>query len=374
MIQIVVSLVFFIMLFSKSVIVFAGVGIVSAGGPAYQDIASVPSCEREVVMELGSKKFLEYVLTHCKASAGPSGVVLTGDPDPGVEGCLANFIAATPMTHPIPPNGACRETVQKFVSDLVSVDMLASLSYDSIQLTFGDDFFTTGAVTPITSFQIANQFSVAYPSCTGAMVRAMAVNLAYETLVKGAADAAPVTYGLSVSDVKCDHCYRMFDAVIKMGTYGIDSDTVLKALCLVDPHDAMCKKSTVVQRAMFYFRNCAGYDIEFMGPVCTAEQLAPIDRMNPHPYIPLMICKFDADSFSDVCNDVEGYIAELSEVSGSTDCGGCFTSFYENIVVTDATRSACAGGNYGTPICIASQQSAHIQFQACTGSFMTIPK
>jgi hypothetical protein len=360
-----------------STIVLAGSFVTTSVATTYHLMETVPACDRELIVGIGSNKLFEYVLTHCIADSSSPKLTVAGDADPGAEGCLINFIASTPMSLPIPPSGACRESIQRVVTDVIANAAFNLLSFDSLtgQLGMDSTLFSSSATltAALSTFQEASELSIAYPSCSGAMVRAMSVNLAYETLVKGAANAAPVAYGLSVSDVICDHCYRLFDAVLK-GTNGVASDLILKALCLADPHDAICKNSTAVQRAMYYFRNCAGYDIEFMGPVCTAEQLAPIQQMNPHPYIPLMMCKFDTDSFSDVCSDVEGYIAELSTVSGSTDCGGCFTSFYDNILVTDATKSACAGGNYATPICIASQQSAHIKFQACSGSFMTIPK
>ncbi len=78
-------------------------------------------CAEEIIVQAAQEGFLQYVITKCVPYSGKNVVgvdlALTGSE------CMSNWINTHQSGSPIPNTGACRETYQEFIDDLIKLNV-----------------------------------------------------------------------------------------------------------------------------------------------------------------------------------------------------------------------------------------------------------
>jgi hypothetical protein len=323
------------------------------GAFAFRTVNIRPACAPAVVESLSTHKLVDHLFTECIVMPGTGGLTLTGNSDPGSSGCLTMFLLANGL---VVPNGACRESVQEFVSGMIttvlaSPEALSDIYLDEDDKLVFDDYYPANIQDDFEKFHQSNGLSILFPACTERNIRDMDEIGLTDNMIKyfsGGPTLNDWYYSRQVG-FHCGWCYDTFFLVLSYG--GLNSNQILKTVCLADPRDPLCVNSTILQRAQLYFRTCAGHDVHATPRIC--PKVADQARL----YKVMMHCKFGGN-----CGEFD--------VVGSDNCGDCFNEFFSNINTTDDAVVACE--TIDSDICIAFQQKAFIRFMACFGSHLDL--
>lgn len=208
-----------------------------------------------------------------------------------------------------------------------------------------------------------------HPQCPASLIRARSHQLTYTSLVTTASVSA--SSGMTGTNALCNNCYQIFFDLVRAD---FTADPILSTTCGADPHDPMCRDSSTIEKARDYFLNCAGYDIEFLGPVCTQSQVVNIEALNPAPYYVFMQCAFENSATTKFCNYIDSYIKHIGQMSNEA-CSDCYYDFYRDMLTSEPAVSSCSsasGGSVWSQECIAAQAHALNNFRICSGTFMNV--
>ena len=344
---------------NKFVSSFAGFTLV-AGVPSAPDSV----CSLEIIEQAASDGLLKHVVTECDIPA-PARIA-----DPTINGpsdCLASFVVAHQEGHPIPNDGACRQAYQSFVDNLyddynsacVSGAKTGEYSYTCAETMMKDAF---------ESFQVTTGHSVIMQQCLRYSAYKMTAENAFEELATQAVDTTNSFVAPSLSDNYglCYLCYSKFLSDVRAGSIGL---TDVIAACTNDPLSYGCADSTIVLKAKANFKICSGYEIDFLGPVCTQNDVDTVQELIPVPYYTITHCAFNDDVF---CGTVDSYFAKIEEESDKS-CSLCYHDYKDSVasIAADLTNTSVADctGKEGvwSMDCKASIAPAVLDFYKCSG-------
>jgi hypothetical protein len=118
--------------------------------------------------------------------------------------------------------------------------------------------------------------------------------------------------------------------------------TVLQTACKSDITSAACAGSQLMSGLKSLFNNMSGYDIDFTGPLCSADTISKLDSpsLTPTPYQFFVMCGLMSSQYREICStaSVAQYVATLNSTVG-TECNGCYNEMYSAIqdLVSDST-------------------------------------
>ena len=315
-------------------------------------------CTPEIVKTAASQGFLKSMINclHYAASPGP-------------EICLSQFIAANALDNPYQiPVGDCRNEYYDFLSNVGS--NWAS-KCGGADLTEDDKISYSCAWNALANaMSDFNYYTGLFPGtlCSAAEVRARARNDEYfPAMVLGATKNARVEKSFAA----CDVCY---------GEYGfqnylpsIYSDRLTNPLVYEgcqDPNGPTeaCMQSRNMVNSLAQFEACAGYDIFFEGPMCSADQVDVVEAMEPTPFYTIAHCAYEPES--PFCYTIGGYMEAIVSAT-SADCAACYSEFKDEVAALALadTDEVCTS-NVLTDECLVYLVDALTHFESCSGKIM----
>ena len=319
-------------------------------------------CSEDVVRTADSQGFVSYIY-NCVWSAATT---------IGPQACLTAFIDenATDNPHPI-TNGSCRDAYQSLVdgwatgipsncplNDILegSNPVKSDTLDDCVRLGIGD--------TQMTNFYRDTGF-FPFVFCTNAEVRAYAAEDTFHWIIdynwNEGAGWSPQGYSA------CDYCNTLMQAPLPTkASIEAGSDAALIAECLAIPPTAACLASTIITNARKIYRDCAGQDILYQDPSCSADAIAVVESLIPAPYYTFAECAYNpAMPF---CVTIQAYLDQIEADTSSVDCLACFTdlqSYLEALAAND-TDDVC-GTDVFSEECLEYQSDALTAFETCSG-------
>jgi len=148
----------------------------------------------------------------------------------------------------------------------------------------------------------------------------------------------------------------------------------VQAACKADITSAGCSGTQLMTGLKSLFNNLSGYDIDFTGPLCSADTISKLDSpsLTPTPYQFFVMCGLMSSQYREICStaSVAQYVATLNSTVG-TECNGCYNEMYSAIqeLVSDSTvTSVCNSlANVTSDACVASMATVASGFKNCTG-------
>ncbi len=345
-----------------------------------------PICAPEIVDQAASDGFLNYVLLNCAKNASSKNML--GEDYLGSSACLTQFVvtqqASGNTTNAIPLAGSCRQTYQAFVLAIESVAsnaVFTSCVYDSttglpiMSLACGQTL-----APAMLTFQQSNSVSItgSVGQCRSELVRARSIGAENKLMDEIVSVGSVVSPSLPVSltssaDGLCDVCYDWFLNDVSFGLKGDGSSFLgyadLLADCAADAYSDNCMHSTTVEDARAKFLTCAGEDVLFYGPLCTADQVTEIQHLIPTPYVTLTTCAMSIAKPA-YCATLPSYMNQIEQDSDS-HCLSCYSE-YSSAIATLSSSSDFASicSDVWADKCMSRVGSALINFATCTGFHM----
>ena len=127
-----------------------------------------------------------------------------------------------------------------------------------------------------------------------------------------------------------------------------------------------CLGTSVIINARKAFFDCAGYDVLFDGPACSAAQVAEVETLIPKPYYTFAHCAYNpATSF---CSSIQSYFDTIEDNTDSADCLACYTELNDALqnLVTLNEDEVCATDVFADD-CLAYNQEPLAAFEVCSG-------
>ena len=320
--------------------------------------AADPVCSYDMIMELSRQGLVDYAVINC----------LLATENLGKNECLTQFIQDhRESIHPIPLVGSCRYWIQSLV-DSIHGASTTGCSYvkETDFLTIGGDCAAEIGVG-LTDFQNNSGYSIMYPQCSSDRVRHNGLQLTYKNIVE---TYAKTNNRFATLTDLCDVCYINFQQYV---VSGINGDDGLKEAC-EDSSSHACAQSTTMLAAKQIFVHCAGHDIEFVGPVCTAEQTDMVEAMIPGPYYAMTHCQYNPNDV--FCGHISEYLSTVSTRTNDS-CGLCYSEYAQHALVDGDDDIAACSGEEGvwSKACIAVQKEALLNFRVCAGvDLETVPR
>jgi hypothetical protein len=81
----------------------------------------------------------------------------------------------------------------------------------------------------------------------------------------------------------------------------------------------LCKGTPYFAQKLAAYKTCSGYDIGFVGPLCTSDKMALVGKaVNPIPYQLFATCALNSSSNSQLCSSgvVTQFLNELKTTVG----------------------------------------------------------
>ena len=354
------------MLFNRLVIASGLTGIV------------IGVCPQDVLNQAIADDLFQYVMQNCVDSSGAS--MTSGDLLAGSQ-CLTSFIAGQ-TTNAIPSTGPCRSAFQDFVSALArsgTIGTADECKYNESKKKVDVNYACfLDMQQAFENFQSATDFSIVGKQCDGFVVRQSTIAERYESVVVEAFSSFNPTYNIFPNDKNglCYGCYAMFGDNVNEEYSSGGSPSDAQTACIADPNSDVCVGSTVVVQAKAQFRECSGYEIGFIGPVCTDEQVDDIQTLIPSPFFTLTHCAYNDEIF---CKTVEAYFVKIEEKSDNS-CVFCYREYMSKVsaVANDLSNGSvddCTGvEGVWSDACAAAQAQALFDFKVCAGMDLDIEK
>jgi len=148
----------------------------------------------------------------------------------------------------------------------------------------------------------------------------------------------------------------------------------VQAACKADITSAGCSGTQLMTGLKSLFNNLSGYDIDFTGPLCSADTISKLDSssLTPTPYQFFVMCGLMSSQYPIVCStsSVAHYVASLNSTVG-TECNGCYNEMYSSIqkLLSDSTVTSVCNSlpNVTSDACVASMTKVASGFKNCTG-------
>jgi hypothetical protein len=186
-------------------------------------------------------------------------------------------------------------------------------------------------------------------------------------------DATTATYKatLSVKKAMCAGCYQsILNELQKDYSTSLTAGSVIEN-CKKDPKSVLCLGTPYMAEKLAKFKQCSGYAIDFVGPVCTGEKMAAIAKnLRPIPYHLFVNCAVNAASNSQICSSavVTQFLSDLNTIAGS-DCYSCFTEFKTAIdgLAADSNVVTACSTSITSDTCKAALKAPIDSFIECSG-------
>lgn len=355
------------------------------------------TCELAIIKQAAVNGFYEYLFQECMdASRNSDEINMLGEPLPTSFECMSNWIIKQPKVNAIPDSGRCRQSFEFFVQQLWqdSINQNFDFSkppwdYLTETLTITDEFIQEihaeyrGATWGFLGGYREN-FLGGGQQCSPKTVRELAskgIFVSIVSLVQADPFDFPVRRLLEVGDffdpdldggnAFCYDCYHRFldIAMDEVDDYYRNDYAELQEVC-ANPTSEECLRSGPIADALHNFRICAGYDILFQGPMCSATQVDAAAALFPSPYYMITQCAFNPTD--PVCSTMDNYWEVLNEpLDGG--CMICYTELADEMsaFAEDASsRMACAE-NVEAPMCVAASSTPLLNFLGCSGFFLS---
>ena len=323
-------------------------------------------CNRDIVETAANQGIMNYMY-NCLHDANTR---------QGSQGCLAEFIAANAVENPFPiTDGGCRDAYQTMFWRMVYDGSLGSsdecygpeLSEDD-RVSF--DCLTTGMILYMVDYfyDVTGFFADTFCSAAEVRARARARNENYFAAI--VARIASTRNRVTLTDGPCDSCYTydVFQKYIEELYDDESSYNYSSALegC-ADPNGPteICMQSTAMVNARRIFKACAGYDILFEGPMCSAEQVDMVEAMVPPPFFTIAHCAYKPQT--PFCYAIGGYMDAIETATG-TDCSACYSEFKSELAALAlADIDEVCTGNVLADDCLVYLVDALTHFESCSG-------
>jgi hypothetical protein len=184
----------------------------------------------------------------------------------------------------------------------------------------------------------------------------------------------PIAYKatLSVKKAMCAGCYQtILNELQREYTTNITATSVIEN-CKKDTKSALCLGTPYMADKLLRFEQCSGYAIDFVGPFCTAENMAAIAKnFKPIPYQLFVNCAVNAESNSELCTSaaVTQFLSNLNSIAGS-NCYSCFTEFktaIDGLAATDSNVVTACSTSITSDTCKAALKAPIDSFIECSG-------
>jgi hypothetical protein len=354
------------------------------------------TCELAIIKQAAVNGFYEYLFQECMDASRSGGKVnMLGEPLPTSFECMSNWIIKQPEVNAIPDSGRCRQSFEFFVQQLWqdSINRRFDSSsppwdYTTEALTITDEFIQKihaeykGATWRFQDGYREN-FLGGGQQCSPKTVRELArkdflgsfVSLFETQLVHY--DRRLLEVGvffdsdLDGGNAFCYDCYHGFIDIAtgEVALYYEFANDEFKELCAI-PTSEECLRSGPISDALHNFRICAGYDILFQGPMCSAAQVDAVASLSPSPYYMISQCAFNPTD--PVCSTMDNYWGVLKEPLDE-GCMICYTELADDIsaFAKDPNNQVACGDNVEAPLCIATASTPLLNFLSCSGFFLS---
>ena len=305
-------------------------------------------CSPDIVKTAASQGFLKSMI-NCLL-----------DTDPGPEACLSRFVAAAGS--PI-PDGECRSEYQKLVDQFVTDSISSACQYlteeDSIPFGCVNGSMLNGLPA---FYEATGLFPITL--CSVSEVRSRAKDVDYFSLIVSTVIGTNV--GIQYGNGACDFCYgpNVIQADLLAFFSKSASNPAVFQGC-TDPNGPtdVCMQSTTMINARRRFEACAGHDILFEGPLCSAEQVSIVEAMVPTPFYTIAHCAYNPQT--SFCRTIGGYMEAIATATG-TECSACYSEFKDEVAALADTDTGCTG-NVFSDDCLMYLSEALIHFESCSG-------
>ena len=288
----------------------------------------------------------------------------------GVQACLSAYIAAN---EGLIPDGSCRDAYQTLVNawaNTFSSTWSTCASETITELPGLDCLESIDLVGGMDAFYVSTGFYPTMPMCSAAQVRMYARNGALSTILNYKYDETSDTPWVG-DGVACDFCYEyLFDqGLIDLSSGGNSS---LIDECIDGPSD-VCLEAGFMLESRAAFAACAGWDILFEGPVCTADNVETVQALIPKPYYTFANCAYNPTD--DMCAVIQSFVDQIElETADSTNCLACYTEL--EVAIQDLadydTDYVCVDSGIYSEDCLGYLNSALADFETCSGSTLDV--
>ena len=318
-------------------------------------------CSEETVRMAESEGFFPQVL-ECVYHNGSSVISV------GSQACLAQFIDASNAGI----DGQCREYYQELVDGLYEYALVPECAPENIAANnadFGDCIYTY-LVTPINTFHTTTGH---FPQrfCAASEVRTYAKNDAFTAVATFG--WAPHDGSLLVANVgvvsSCSACYSYMASYMWVHSPSADNASLIDECQNPDGPTSTCLASELIINARNFFEECAGWDIFFKGPVCTAENVATVQTLIPAPYFAFATCAYKpATGF---CSTIQSYLDAVQIDTNSADCTSCYNELRDDfaILAEGDVNHECRTDIF-SEACLVYQAGALTSFETCAGTVL----
>ena len=308
-------------------------------------------CSEDIVSTVAGLDFFSFIY-NCVYDHATS---------PGSQACLSLFITETSA----PIAGTCRDAYQALVDGLYTSIPAGGCTDPTLEAgALPNDWNCMDAVdTEWTAFYEATG-SFPVQLCSSADIMADERRDFFTSLINIAWAFAPGLQSVSV----CDYCYfDPFESALGH-IYDINAggngDLLEECRNPSGPTDA-CLSSALIINARKIFEDCAGWDILFEGPVCTADDVAVVQTLIPSPYYAFATCAYKPSTA--FCATVPAYLDQISTDTNSLNCVACYTDFQSALEVLAAAETVCESDVFSSA-CIEYNADVLIAFEACAGT------
>jgi hypothetical protein len=150
--------------------------------------------------------------------------------------------------------------------------------------------------------------------------------------------------------------------------------TALQTACQADITSGICAGSQLMSGLKSLFNNLSGYDIDFTGPLCSADTVSKLNSspLTPTPYQFFVMCGLMSSKYTSQCSadSVSQYVASLNSTVG-IECNGCYNEMYSSIqaLITNSTATSVCNSleNVTSAACVASMAPVAAAYKSCTG-------
>jgi hypothetical protein len=146
--------------------------------------------------------------------------------------------------------------------------------------------------------------------------------------------------------------------------------------CKQNVTSASCLGSPYMVEKLVRFQQCSGYAIDFIGPVCTMDNMDAIAKnLTPVPYQLFVDCALKGWLNSQVCENqvITQFMKNLNTTVGE-DCYQCFAEFktaIEALIKTSSVSTACSTSITGYA-CRAALKDPLDSYKQCSGFDMLV--
>lgn len=151
--------------------------------------------------------------------------------------------------------------------------------------------------------------------------------------------------------------------------------SALEGCTNADGPTEICMQSTEMANARAKFEACAGYDILFEGPMCTAEQVDMVEALVPSPFYTFAHCEYNPQTL--FCSAIAGYMQAISDLTDK-ECAACYSEFKEALSVryalaeSELTDVDVCAEDVLAEACLVYLTEALRNFETCAGKAMII--